>query len=475
MRNSRYQVVVVGGSLYSLVLVGALINGGVRPGEILLVESSDSLGGQFRSDRIQDNLFFDKGTRILYETGDKRADRFILSLVDRCRSSVLSGNRRDIGGVFVDRRLETGSVFPSFRNLAVERQSQILGEVLVRAGFKTSEVAENARSLSEYLNSQFGPTAREFIHEAICRHVFNVGSTALSTQVLDLLPLNRLAGFSHELMMDLSKSEGLRSRLAFPDQLKLPHLRKQEYSGYYPTSLGIGRYVDAAETILREAGVQILVGHSVVKIRRPREDSSETELLIADSVGTSYVTGTANRLVWTSGARALAACMSIDMAKQPADVSRKVAISHLLVTNVDSMGSLYYAYNYDAGLRIFRVTNYAAYCRDSQFSGLFPMTVESFVDNSCESNLQETIERDLTTLLGHSSSDRCKVQSVGQSTGTFPQPRLDVEERWACVTQKIADQLQGVLCFPGLGSKSRKFLGRDIVNDLLAQCDQNTI
>lgn len=469
--KSNYQFVVVGGSLYSLVLIGALINGGVHPSEVLLVENSNSLGGQFRSDRSEINVLFDKGTRILYETGDRRADGFISNVVERCESSVLGGNQRDIGGIFLDGRLETGSVFPSFRNIAVDRQSQILGEILMRAGVSTSEIAKKSSSLGEYLDSQFGPTAREFIHEPICRHIFNVSSTQLSVRVLDMLPLSRLSGFSHQLMMDLSNAEGLRSRLAFPDQLRLPLIRKQEYRGYYPTRPGIERYVDAAETILREAGVQILMGHSVARIQSSSNKPTKTEMYVTDASGNTQTVRVASKVFWTSGPRALAVCAGIDKAQLPAEISRKVALAHLLVTRIESMGKLFYAYNYDSEVSFFRVTNYSAYCKDSQVSNRFPLSVEIFADDNDEANFQENIERDLGVFLGITCSKDIEIQLVGQSTGFFPLPRLDVEERWKSIAQMIANQLHGSLCFPGLGSTSAKFLGRDIVNDLLAQFD----
>jgi protoporphyrinogen oxidase len=468
---------VVGGGLYSLVLVGALVNSGILASEILLIESSKSLGGQFRSDQGQGqgqgNLSFDRGTRILYETGDQRADGFISNVVERCKSSVLSGNKRDIGGIFVNNRLETGSVFPSFQSTSVDRQTQILGEILMRAGTKREETRKDSSSLRHYLDWQFGPTARETIHEAICRHVFNVSSTQLSVRVLEMLPLNRLSGFSHEMMVDLSKSEGLRSRLAFPDQLRLPLIRKQEYRGYYPTSPGIEKYVDAAETILREVGVHVLVGHSVARIRRASKDNRTTELLLTNTSGTSNTVRVVRRVFWTSGSRALATCAGVDKAQLPADVSRKVALSHLLIPKVDQMGELYYAYNYDSEISLFRVTNYSSYCRDSQVFGRYPITVESFADNSSESELREVVKRDLGVFLGLNRSSNLEVEFVRQSTGFFPQPRLDIEERWSCITQMIADQLEGTLCVPGIGSKSAKFLGRDVVNDLLAQFDRS--
>jgi hypothetical protein len=275
-------------------------------------------------------------------------------------------------------------------------------------------------------------------------------------------------------MMDLSKSEGLRSRLAFPDQLRLPLKRKQEYRGYYPTSPGIERYVDVAETILCEAGVQILVGHAVARIQNSSIKNKKTEIYVTDTSGNTKAVQVAGKVFWASGSRALAVCAGIDKAQLPAEISRKVALAHLLVSRIDSMGELYYAYNYDPEVSFFRVTNYSAYCKYSQVSGQFPLSVEIFADDDDEVNFQENIERDLRIFLGLNCSKDIGIQLVGRSTGFFPLPRLDVEERWTSIAQMIADQLHGSLCFPGLGSKSAKFLGRDIVNDLLAQFDQGT-
>lgn len=472
--RSHFEVVIVGGSLYSLVLAGALVNSGIRPNEILLVEGSNSLGGQFRSDRCENNLLFDKGTRILYETGDRRADDFIARIVERCESSILSGNKRDIGGVYLSRQLETGSVFPSFRNVSVTQQLQILGEILIRAGRNSREVVKSVSSLSEYLDEQFGPTARELIHETISQHIFRVRSAELSLRALEMLPLSRLSGFDHQSMIDFSKSERLRSRLAFPDQLRLPLIRENNYRGFYPITQGIEKYVVTAGALLREAGVQVLLGHSVNKIQNSPRVTGAVELLLLGVSGQSQTVSASDKVLWTSGPRMLSASAGIDGSLVPPDASRKVSITHMLVNNVDRMGELYYAYNYDPSLSLFRVTNYSAYSQGLRDSNFSPITVERFNDESSEADSLEILRRDLGVLLGVNQADGFEIQIVGQSSGFFPQPRLDVEERWNLITGVIADRFQGSLRFPGLESKVAKFLGRDLVIDLLSQCDHST-
>ncbi len=473
--RSRYEFVIVGGGLYSLVLAGALIDGGISSTDILLVEGSNSFGGQFRSDLSRNLVLFDKGTRILYETGDQRADKFISRIVERCESTILSGNRRDIGGIFFRNHLETGSVFPSFRSAPVEKQTQVLGEILLAVERDLGEGTQNFTSLAEFFDSQFGPTAREVIHEAISSHVFNTSSSELSLRTLEMLPLSRLSGFCHQSMTDLSNSKRLRSRLAFPDQLRLPSIRENQFRGFYPTIQGIEKYVDVAVAILEEAGVQLLLGHSVAKIENSRARRGTVELLLAGASGAPRTVSAMNKVIWTSGPRTLAACAELDQSLLPADVSRKISITHLLSNNVDRMGELYYAYNYDSDLSLFRVTNYSAYCPGSRVSGLLPITVESFADYTKESDPLKVMMRDLSVFLELDSARELEIQIVGNSSGLLPQPQIDVEERWRNATHLIANRLQGSLCFPGLHSRVGKFLGRDLVNDLLAQCDQVTI
>jgi hypothetical protein len=290
-----------------------------------------------------------------------------------------------------------------------------------------------------------------------------------------MLPLSRLSGFGHQSMTDLSNSKRLRSRLAFPDQLKLPLIREDQFRGFYPTIQGIAKYVDAAVAILEQAGVQLLLGHSVAKIENSRARRGTVDLLLAGASGAHRTVSAMNKVIWTSGPRTLAACAELDPSLLPADVSRKISITHLLSSNVDRMGELYYAYNYDSDLSLFRVTNYSAYCPGSRVSGLLPITVESFADYTKASDPLDVMRRDLSVFLELDSARELEIQIVGDSSGLLPQPRIDVEERWRNVTRLIANRLQGSLCFPGLNSRVGKFLGRDLVNDLLTQCDQVTI
>lgn len=470
----KKQFVVVGGSLYSLVLVGALLNGGVEPEQILLVESSPDLGGQFRSDLGSNDLLFDKGTRILYETGDLRADSFIKSMVERCPSKILSGNRKDIGGTVKDGQFNHGSVFPSFRGLTVDQQVRILGEILMCVDKKSPADLSSSVSLSQFLDCHFGTTARELIHEPICRKIFGRESGALSNRVLDIIPLGRLFGLSHEAMKDLAGSEELRSRLAFPNQLELPLVRHDNYNGFYPEKNGIQNFVHTAEALLREAGVEILLGCSVTSISIRQNQRSAITISLKDFMGNQFSLTSEKQVIWTSGLRALALCAGIDSISLPEGSNRRMRSVHFMVRDNTPMGELYYAYCHEPNLNLFRLTNYSAYCGFQPNSGLVPITAEFFDDGAAEPIFLNEAIRELCLVMDIQSRDPNEVQYVGMSKGSLPVPDLETENIWSQISVQLAEKFACGVTSSGLSTGLPKFLGREVVNDLLSQIDMKT-
>jgi protoporphyrinogen oxidase len=471
----KKQFVVVGGSLYSLVLVGALLNDGVEPEEILLVESSTHLGGQFRSDLGSNDLLFDKGTRILYETGDLRADSFIKSIVEKCPSKILSGNRKDIGGTVKDGQFNHGSVFPSFRGLTVDQKVRILGEILMCVDKESPPNLRSSVSLSQFLDSQFGTTARELIHEPICRKIFGRESGVLSNRVLEMIPLGRLSGLSHQAMKDLAASEELRSRLAFPNQLELPPVRHDNYSGFYPEKNGIQNFVDTAESLLREAGVEISLGCSVTSISTQQNQPGAITMSLQDSTGDQFTVTSEKQVIWTSGLRALALCAGINPISLPEGPNRKMKSVHFMIRDNTPMGELYYAYCHEPNLNLFRITNYSTYCGFQPNSELVPITAEFFDDGVTEPIFLNEAIRELCLVMGIQSRDPSEVRYVGMSKGVLPVPDLETENIWSLISAQLAEKFAGGVSSSGLSTGRPKFLGREVVNDLLSQIDMKTV
>jgi len=473
--NSEKQFVVVGGGLYSLILIGALLNEGVEPQRILLIESSNHLGGQFRSDVSKNQMLFDKGTRILYETGDQRADKFIKRVIERCPSSVLSGNRKDVGGTFSDGQFNFGSVYPSFHGLPSSLKVQILGEILMSIENQCKAVSSSSITLFGYLEERFGATARDLIHEPICQKLFRRSSADLSNRVLQIIPLNRLSGLSHQSMLMLASSEALRSRLAFPDQLELPKLRQVDFCGYYPKSFGIQNYVHIAENLIREAGVDIRLGWSVAGIRKAHQPSVAAEVLLRNQGGDLQLVTAERQVIWTLGLRALWSCSGLSDVALPEDPKEELGIIHFTVRDNTFMGGLYYAYCHDPKFRLFRLTNYSSYSGGVTGTGTFPITAEILADGMTDTELISTAAREIRAIMGSSIGDEAAVQYVGMSKGFLPVPDIRSESFWVLNSKKLAEYFDGTLASTGLMTGRPKFLGRDVVSELLSQIDAGSV
>src|SRR5205814_2984768 len=67
---------------------------------------------------------------------------------------------------------------------------------------------------------------------------------------------DRIVLFDHDLMLDLMKSEALRTRLGVPDQLRLPAgARASRQRALYPRRYGLSHYIERFQRRLEEAGV----------------------------------------------------------------------------------------------------------------------------------------------------------------------------------------------------------------------------
>ena len=472
LARSEAGCLIVGGGLYSLITAGALLNSGVDADDILIVEGSEFLGGQFQSERVEGDFRLDRGTRILYETGDQRADHFIRTIMDRCSVQVLEGNRKDIGGTIEGGLVNSGSPYPTLRTCSMLEKVKILGEILVRADNSLSISERKIGSLCHYLEKRFGPTARELIHEPIIRQIMGMESRFLSDRLTEILPLDRLVVFSQSVMTDLARSEFMKSRLAFPDQLNLPNLRLSDFRGYYPSLPGIQSFVEIAEDILTEAGVRIMKSTAVDSFSDVANNGVTVLLSSRGESKRFEAIRVRKALLWTSGIHALARCSQLSDSEIPSTSLRRTSIIHLAVPNVSELEDSYYVYNHDSSLQMFRITNYSSYCPNAQSDGWYPITVEAFsVDSeSPELVIRRTIA-EVSSVLKLRREDVRLLGSENSFVGGIPVPLISDEESWTRITSQIYDRASTILYASGLGSGRPKFLGREIVNDNLKFVD----
>ncbi len=460
---------IVGGSLNSLILAGALINKGLHPNEIVVLESSSQIGGQFRSEQFSDKIWLDQGTRILYESDISEVNDFIHQIVSACPSTELKGNRKDIAGTFVNGCLSTTSVYPNLPTDDSSALQRMLGEIflqLLKVSPNESSLAPG--SVKKWLISRFGLETYKLIFRGFLTKIFGGDPNEISDRFVTSLPLDRVVVYDHETMLDFCKSDLLRERLAFPDQLKLPDLRASEFSGFYPESLGVQRLVDCAMSILQSLGVRVLTNSPVVGL--DYSDESITVILQNSSVIALPADGF---VVWLSNMSVLANCASSKPAVR--ESYAQMAVAHFMATNVEALDETYYVYVYDASSNIFRITNYAGFCKATREMISKPITVEYLIhhrgveDHEIIANVQHDLEK--MGLFGHSELSPLTGPSL--KTIGFPTPRLDSERTRTENLNDIRAKFPNHLWAPGLHSDLPNFLGRDVLGEILRWVDSD--
>src|SRR5471030_1719735 len=213
-------VLVVGGGISGLF--GALLISRKYPAyNVVLVERGPDLGGLYSSFCVDGYGCFDHGPHIFYESGIQEVDEQIHDILPESDWICLSGNRKDIAGVYFNGRLQTYSHYPDIRMLAPDRYRQCLADFF--QSLRTSRASEeHHESAEQYFRSRFGKTISELVVEPILAKIWGRSGQNLDPFVAKIVSMDRVILFDSEAMSDLMGSKSIRERLAYPDQLGLP-------------------------------------------------------------------------------------------------------------------------------------------------------------------------------------------------------------------------------------------------------------
>jgi len=361
--------IVVGGGISGLV--AALLIARRRAGRVVVVEREASVGGLLRCFDYAEHGLFDYGMHNMYETGIGPLDALLFGLLPELEWQLLEGNKRDLAGLFYRGRLQLNSPFPDLRDapeLAAFRKSFAA----------QSGQAEDASSALAYARTRFGtPIADAAIAPAVHKQ-FRRPAAEMDVMAMQLTSMTRVVLYDDPPFGEMmAASETVRARLGFPEQRRLPARFASGRKGYYPKRYGMQRVIDALCTRLREHGVELMTGCTVVGVER-RGDAIEGLRLSAGS-GERRIDGV-ERVLWTTGLPAAAPLLGIDLSRLPFDRPLRTVVVNVLLRQPPRMGDLYYFYCYEPGFRTFRVTNFAAYCEGAPRAGGFPVSVELLLD-----------------------------------------------------------------------------------------------
>jgi len=247
----RASFVIIGGGLPSL-LFAYLLNQSNPSKTIVIIESSNQVGGLFKSTQNRLGDTFDQGMHIYYETEIAEVDEAFLGILPSEEWHYLEGNRKDIAGIFYNGKLQQNTPYPDLRDHSEEEKLAFMQSLFQPIEKK---IFQDHGNVSDLLISHFGELIASEIFEPILKKLYGLGGKQLDPLAFRLTAINRIALFNGQVADDLMKSDYLRARIAYPDQLKLPFVRESRSRGVYPKSFGFGKVINRLTEKLLERDV----------------------------------------------------------------------------------------------------------------------------------------------------------------------------------------------------------------------------
>jgi hypothetical protein len=192
-----------------------------------------------------------------------------------------------------------------------------------------------------------------------------------------LLPFDRVTVFDEPSFRNLIEVDRIRSRIAYPEQRRLPLKYASGRYSVYPRAFGAYRLVDAVVAKLEEAGVTILRETQITRVER--DGTSITAIALKGPAGETTIEAPRD-VYWTAGVTPLAKTFGLPSGSAGFEAPKIPAVMNLLIDHPPHLDDLYYFWCFDPDYRSFRVTNFTAYSPGAPRRGGYPISVEFFLD-----------------------------------------------------------------------------------------------
>ena len=400
--SERVDFLIVGGGVPGLLAAHQILLRSPNS-RVVLVEASEELGGLYRSFYVPEiEIWVDLGMHVYYETGIDEYDSFIKSLLPEDQWSPMAGNQKDIAGLYWEGALWKSSPYPDLRGRNLAFRFRAFSAIVLRAITTLSDESESFTA-EELGVRQFGAYVFRHVLSPILRKLYVADPSKLASIGLKSPELRRVILFGPTLTRFLGLFPGLRSRIAFPDQLLLP-FRRVAQAGLYPKATAFGKNVLEPMAIdLKRRGLEIRTGEAVLSLTK---QEGGVGAVLGSGNRARGATGkqiTAQAVVWCAPLSACASAVGLEAPKTSKGLnpSRNKYFATVLLEGENSLSPLYYFYVYDPRFDTFRVTNYAGYSSVPKVLGnnRFILGVEIWSDVSLgEAEVLDKVQRELSTM-----------------------------------------------------------------------------
>ena len=412
--------VVVGGGLNGLVAGHLLQDKGVR--DVTIIDSASNPGGMFRSFHYQGQGYFDYGVHILQDTKYPSIEKIIRSALKPEDWHTLSGNDREIAGLYFNGRLQTNSAFLDLRDIQSET-SNFLDHAIYKRLNSTSKQIVSDSSFSCHIRQKFGNLVAEKYIFPIVEKIYDHPAEHLHKIAATLTPFHRIVLFDERAMNDLMLSSKFREIYAYPDQRKLPIQYSSGLSSYYPKNFGLFRVIKSLIEQFKSKGGKMLTNSIVNSIEHRKNKVNSIELKAGSSL---HKLSNIQSLIWTGSLPSVTKLLLGNefLGSLPFDSPKKSVIVNIVLCEKPLIDDLYFFYSYLPNGHILRVSYPPNYCKTYPIKpNRFPLCVEALFD-TLDGNIEKIIIQELEQMK-IIRSDSVIFGSVEYITsGGFPMPTL---------------------------------------------------
>lgn len=372
--------IIVGSGITGLMCARILLEKKVPGSNILLIEKSSTIGGLLSSIHYPGIGYFDFGIHTFYDTDIPELSALQRSILPEDQWIFNKGVRRDYGGSYFNGKLQFNSSYVDIRSLPKEIKQKCIGDFFDHL-LNQKELAPQENAL-DLLTQKFGNYLAESILSPIIEKTFQNKAENLHPFAANLLPLNRVVMFDEAVMDDLSFSPKLCSYLAYTEQLKIPSRLVPTKQTYYPKQYGMIHVVKALQSYLEHQGVRLLTQTEITGLNHDHRNLKRIQI---KSNGNEQIIENIDRLYWTGPLPQLGGFFP-DIKPLSFDKPLKTFIVNMLLKTKDLLDGMFYAYCFEKGFSIHRVSSPYNLCPSSLRKDGYPFSAEIICADESDTN-----------------------------------------------------------------------------------------
>ena len=369
-KTSEHKKIVIAGAGMTGMMCALKLRENHPNAPIVIFDKSEQIGGMYGSISYKEGHIFDYGMHVIYESCNADIDDLYRKIMPAEDWHIYEGNEKDIAGLFFNGKLQEFSHYVDLRSFSKEKQQHYIGNFFINLN---QNHKNDSKEAMEYLRNRFGQDIVNDIHKKILFDLYKIEPESIDVFAIKATALDRIIMFDKEIMTDLMKSDLIRARVAFPDQLSLPPYRTNTQKALYPKKFGMRYFFNRFNSMLIDKNIEILTGADLQKL--DRDKSGVTQITLSNYEKTNCKIPVAT-LIWTAGWPSLASCLNVNISDMKMMKGPRIIYVNLVLDRPPTMGRLYYFYCYDNGYGSFRITNYSNYCPDACLNGNYPICVE---------------------------------------------------------------------------------------------------